>query len=140
MTRMVGTLHRNAYRLSRGRIGGRRHKAPVLLLTTTGRRTGQSRTWPVVYLDDGDRYLIVASNAGSDRHPAWYLNLLDQPEVEVEVGGRREARVAEPLTVEDKERAWPRLVAMQPGFDSYRRKTGRSIPVIALTVPPRPSG
>jgi len=139
MTRMVGTLHRNAYRLSRGRIGGRFGKAPVLLLTTTGRRTGQPRTWPVVYLDDGDRYLIVASNAGSDHHPAWYLNLLDQPEVEVEVGGRREVRVAEPLCVEDKERAWPRLVAIHPVFDSYRRKTARPIPVIALTARPQPS-
>ena len=133
VNRMIGTLHRTAYRLSKGRVGGRMRKAPVLLLTTTGRRTGKERTWPVIYLEDHERYLVVASNAGQDRDPAWYLNLLDHPDVEVEIDRRRQAMVAKPLTIEERERVWPRLVAMYGGFDIYRRKTSRAIPVVALT-------
>ncbi|HEU4600269.1 MAG TPA: nitroreductase/quinone reductase family protein, partial [Solirubrobacterales bacterium] len=87
--RWTGKLNVPLYRLSGGRIGGRVNQAPVLLLTTTGRKSGQQRTAPVVYLADGENYVVIGSNAGHSRTPAWSLNLKAKPEAEVEVGRKR---------------------------------------------------
>src|ERR1043166_9781739 len=84
--RWTGKLNVPLYRVSGGRIGGRVGRAPVLLLTTTGRKSGQKRTAPVVYLADGDRMVVINTNAGNERVPAWSLNLEANPEAEVEVG------------------------------------------------------
>src|SRR5690349_23415600 len=105
---MVGKLNVPLYRLTRGRVGGRVGKGPVLLLTTTGRKSGQPRTAPVLYLADGDRFVVINTNAGNAKTPAWSLNLRADPEAEVEVGRKQvkvRARIAEG---EEREDLWRR--------------------------------
>ena len=125
-----------AYRASGGRIGGRFGRASVLLLTTTGRRTGKRRTSPLVYLEDGDALVLIASFGGADVHPAWYLNLVASPEVEVRVRGgaprQMQARVA---GAEERERLWPMVVEMWGGYARYQAKTAREIPLVILERP-----
>jgi len=117
--RWTGKLNVPLYRLSGGRIGGKVGKAPLLLLTTTGRKSGEPRTAPVVYLADGERLVLIDTNAGNERLPAWSLNLRANPEAEVEVGRRRRlvrARVAEG---EERTRLWDRHIEQFAGFDYY---------------------
>jgi len=125
-----------AYRASGGRIGGRFGRASVLLLTTTGRRTGKRRTAPLAYLEDGDALVLIASFGGADVHPAWYLNLVASPEVEVRVRGgaprQMQARVA---GAEERERLWPMVVEMWGGYARYQAKTAREIPLVILERP-----
>ena len=125
-----------AYRASGGRVGGRFGRASVLLLTTTGRRTGKRRTAPLAYLEDGDALVLIASFGGADVHPAWYLNLVASPEVEVRVRGgaprQMQARVA---GAEERERLWPRVVEMWGGYARYQAKTAREIPLVILERP-----
>ncbi len=90
--------------------------SPVLLLGTTGRKTGRKRTTPLMYLEDDDNMVVVASNGGASKHPAWWLNLGANPDAMVEVGGRRIRVRAEAVGSEEKRRLWPRLVAMYPDF------------------------
>ena len=130
--RWTGRLNVPLYRVSGGRIGGRIGRAPVLLLTSTGRRTGQRRTAPVVYLADGERFVVIGSNAGNDRVPAWALNLKANPDAEVEIGRRRipvRARVAEG---EERAELWRRANAQYAGFDDYDARTRRDISVFVL--------
>lgn len=130
--RWTGRLNVPLYRVSGGRIGGRIGRAPVLLLTSTGRRTGQRRTAPVVYLADGERFVVIGSNAGNDRVPAWALNLKANPDAEVEIGRRRipvRARVAEG---EERAELWRRANAQYAGFDDYDARTTRSISLFVL--------
>lgn len=132
LLRGMSALNRFVYRRSGGRIGGSIRGAPILLLTTTGRKSGRPRTTPLLYLRDGDDLVVVGSKGGAPRHPAWFLNLRANPEVEVELGRERRsltARVAEPS---ERERLWPRLVEMYASYDSYQRKTAREIPVVIL--------
>jgi deazaflavin-dependent oxidoreductase (nitroreductase family) len=121
------------YRLSGGRMMGRIGAAPILLLTTTGRRSGRERTTPVLYLGDGDRLVIVASLAGAARHPAWFLNLEANPRVKLQVRSRRFAATARRATIEEKAQLWPRLVAMYPAYEDYQARTTRDIPVVIVT-------
>jgi len=135
--RWAGKLNVPLYRVSGGRLGGRIGRAPVLLLTTTGRRSGQPRTVPVVYLADGERFVVIGSNAGNDRVPAWALNLRANPDAEVEVGRRRvpvRARVAEG---EERAELWRRANEQYAGFDDYDARTKRHISVFVLE-PRRP--
>jgi F420H(2)-dependent quinone reductase len=130
--RMVGKLNVPVYRLSRGRIGGRVGKGPVLLLTTTGRKSGEPRTAPVLYLADGERYVVINTNAGNAKTPAWSLNLRADPEAEVDVRGKRakvRARIAE-----GQERAdlWRRHMEQYSGWDYYESKLDREIGVFVL--------
>ena len=130
--RIIGKLNVPLYRLSGGRLGGRVGRAPVLLLRTTGRKSGQVRVAPLVYLDDDGRFVVIGSNAGNDRTPAWVHNLLANPEAEVEVRGKTQpvrARVAE-----GSERAdlWGKMNAQYAGFDDYKELTGRDIKVFVL--------
>jgi deazaflavin-dependent oxidoreductase (nitroreductase family) len=130
--RWAGKLNVPVYRLTRGRLMNRVGKAPVLLLTTTGRRSGQRRTAPLAYLPDGDRYVVIGSNAGNESAPAWALNLQADPEGEVEVRGRRRtvrARVAEG---EERAELWRRMNEQFSGFDQYRERTSRDIKVFVL--------
>ncbi len=122
-----------AYRASGGKVGGRFPKgAPVLLLTSVGRRSGRPRTVPLLYLDDGDSVVVVASQGGMPTHPDWYHNVVAHPRVEVEVGRRVREMVAR--VVDDGERAalWPRLTAMYADYDDYQARTERQIPVVVL--------
>jgi F420H(2)-dependent quinone reductase len=132
--KLTFTLHRLAYRATSGRLfatsGG---QMPVLLLTTTGRKTGQPRTWPINYLRDGEDLVVVASNCGSDYHAAWYLNLLAQPQASAQVGGRHIAVTARVAAPEEKARLWPILTKLEPLYAAYEQGTTREIPVIFLT-------
>jgi deazaflavin-dependent oxidoreductase (nitroreductase family) len=104
-----------------------------LVLHTIGRRSGLPRQTPLSYLQDGDAYVVIASDGGSPHHPDWYLNLQDHPEAEVEVAGRRHAVRAEAVTGEDREQLWRRAVASFGGYTGYQARTSRQIPVVRLT-------
>jgi F420H(2)-dependent quinone reductase len=126
-------VHVALYRASGGRLGGRLGKGvPVLLLTTTGRKSGRQRTTPLLHVEDGDRYVVVASAGGAPSHPAWYLNLGSNPAATIQVGGRKLAVRAETAGPEERARLWPRLTQMWPQYDDYQAKTGREIPVVIL--------
>jgi deazaflavin-dependent oxidoreductase (nitroreductase family) len=130
--RALGKFNVPVYRLTRGRVLGRVGRAPVLLLTTTGRRSGEPRTAPVVFLADGDRMVVIGSNAGNERPPAWALNLEANPEAEVQVRGRR-AKVRARITEgEERDGLWGRMNEQYAGFDDYRQRTQRHINVFVL--------
>lgn len=105
---------------------------PVLLLTTTGAQSGQSRLAPLVYARDGDRYVVAASKGGSPTHPAWYLNLLANPVVTVEVGGETFPARAIVAEAAERDRLWAAHVALNPNFAEYQERTSRTIPVVVL--------
>ena len=130
--RGVTRLHSFVYRATGGGVGGRLAGASVLLLTTTGRKSGKEHTVPLLYLEDGENMVVVASNGGTPRHPAWWLNLEKKPEAIVEIGHRKLRVRAERASPEEKDRLWPKLVAMYAGYESYRCRTDREIPVVIL--------
>ncbi len=103
-----------------------------LLLTTRGRRTGELRRTALVYGRDGERYVLVASNRGADRHPAWYLNLLADPVVTVQVGTESFTMRARPATVAERPRLWRLMVSDRPEYAAYEEQTTREIPVVVL--------
>jgi F420H(2)-dependent quinone reductase len=121
------------YRRSNGRLGGRVEGLPVLILHTVGRKSGKARQSPVLYLQDGEDYVIVASRGGSDAPPAWWLNLQAAPEATVEIQGTRRLVSARRATAEEKAGYWPRLTAAYPFYDDYQARTDREIPVIVLS-------
>ncbi len=129
---LITRVHRWVYRSSGGRLGARLGGHPMLLLTTVGRRSAQQRTVPLLYVPDGGRWLVVASNAGDDRAPAWWLNLEAKPEARVQVGTathRVRARRADP---EERARLWPRVLEAYPDYAVYERRTRRPIPLVVL--------
>lgn len=128
----IGRLNVPLYRATKGRLFGRLDRAPVLLLTTTGRKSGASRTAPVVYLADGERFVVIGSNAGNARTPAWALNLRAHPEAEVEVGADRRRVTGRLAEGEESEDLWRRMNAQYAGFDDYRTRTSRDISVFVL--------
>jgi deazaflavin-dependent oxidoreductase (nitroreductase family) len=130
--RVLAGLHARIYRVSDGRLGGRIVGNPVLVLVTTGRRSGAERHTPLLYLPDGDDLVIVASNGGTASHPAWWFNLEAEPRAEVILDNRRLPITASEATGEDKTALWERLVRMYPGYADYQRKTDREIPVMRL--------
>jgi deazaflavin-dependent oxidoreductase (nitroreductase family) len=105
--KMLMQAHSFVYRATGGKVAGRMFKSPVLLLNTTGRKSGAERTTPLLYLQDGEDIAIVASNGGARQHPAWYLNLRANPEATVEIGDRKLRVRAEQASPEEKERLWP---------------------------------
>ncbi|HEY2632231.1 MAG TPA: nitroreductase family deazaflavin-dependent oxidoreductase [Solirubrobacteraceae bacterium] len=125
-------FHARVHRATRGRIGSRMLGADVLTLTTTGRHSGQPRHSPMFYLEHSGSYAVVASNAGSPRPPAWYLNLQAQPNATAHVrGGTRRLR-SRPATPEEINELWPRFVDMYAGYDHYRSIASRTMPVLIL--------
>jgi F420H(2)-dependent quinone reductase len=125
-------IHASAFRATGGGIGGRMVGSPVLLLVTTGRKSGLQRTTVLLYLEDGGRHVIVASNGGTAKHPAWWLNLQADPEATIEVGARKTRVRATEARGEEKVRLWQRLVRMYPSYEDYQKRTDREIPVIIL--------
>lgn len=131
--KVMSTLNTWVYRATGGRVGGRFLRgAPVLLLTTTGRKSGERRTAPLLYLADQDRFVIVASKGGFSHHPAWYLNLEKSPDVTVQVGSDRREMRARIANDTEKQHLWPKLVAMYRDYDDYQARTDRKIPVVVL--------
>jgi deazaflavin-dependent oxidoreductase (nitroreductase family) len=130
--RGAGKLHSSIYRASDGHVWGKMFGAPVLLLSTTGRKSGQRRTTPLVYTMDGDDFVLIASNGGAPKHPAWYLNLMANPDATVEVGDREVRVRADEAHQDEKARLWQKMVEVYSGYDGYQRKTEREIPVIVL--------
>lgn len=130
--RVVGRLHTRVYRLTGGRIGHHSGAFANLLLTTTGRRSGRARTVTLTYMPDGDTYVLVASNGGTDQHPAWWLNLQAMPEAEVQVGDATVRVVARTAERAERARLWPMLKAYNPFYAAYEELTTREIPVVIL--------
>jgi F420H(2)-dependent quinone reductase len=120
------------YRATGGRFGARIGKAPILLLHHAGAKSGKERVSPLLYLADGDRLVVVASKGGTDKNPAWFHNLLANPETQVEVGRDRRQVRARKATDEEREAFWPRLVEMYKSYADYQRSTDRTIPVVVL--------
>lgn len=129
----VGKLHGWLYRASRGRIGHSTGPVKNLMLTTRGRRSGQPRACPLTYLADGERFVLIASNGGNDRHPAWYWNLRAEPLATIEVGTLRLDVRAEIAAGDERERLWKAAVAMNPQYAMYESITAREIPVVVLS-------
>ena len=132
--RLMSSANVWLYRLTGGWVGGRfLGGAPVLLLTTLGRRSGEPRTAPLLYLEDGRDLVVVASKGGMSQHPLWYRNLEVHPEVEVELGAERRHMTARTADRDERARLWPRLVAMYTNYDAYQSRTTREIPVVILS-------
>ena len=132
MLRALGKLNVPVYRLTRGRVLGKVGQAPVLLLTSIGRRSGQPRTAPVLFLADGDRVVVIGSNAGNERAPAWSHNLKANPDCEVQILGTRRdvrARLAEG---EERTELWSKMNGQYAGFEDYDERTSRDIGVFVL--------
>jgi deazaflavin-dependent oxidoreductase (nitroreductase family) len=129
----LGTgVHSGVYRATKGKLFGRMGKSPILLLNTVGRKSGKKRTTPLLYVMDGEDFVLIASKGGAPTHPAWYLNLMANPDVTVEVGDREVRVRAEEVGGEEKTRLWQKMVEMYPTYDDYQTKTQREIPLLVL--------
>ena len=124
--------HAGVYRATGGKLFGRMGKSPILLLNTVGRKSGKKRTSPLLYAMDGEDFVIIASKGGASAHPAWYLNLMANPEATVEIEDREVRVRAEEADSEEKSRLWQKMVEMYPAYDAYQEKTEREIPLLVL--------
>jgi deazaflavin-dependent oxidoreductase (nitroreductase family) len=131
MFRVVGWVHTTLYRRTGGKRGGRMRGVPILLLETTGRRTGKKRTAPLMYGRDGENLVLIASKGGDPKHPGWYLNLRGR-EAEVQVGAERRRVCARDAEGEERDRLWALMVGHYPPYADYQAKTARRIPVVVL--------
>jgi deazaflavin-dependent oxidoreductase (nitroreductase family) len=134
VVKVMSALNIWAYRASGGKIGGTFLRgAPVMLLTTTGCKSGKPRSAPLIYLERGDDLVIVASKGGMSHHPAWYRNLEANPDVEVEIGKERREMRARRVSDEEKADLWPDLTRIYRDYDDYQARTDRNIPVVVLS-------
>ena len=124
--------HQFVYERSGGRIGHRLGRAPMLLLRTTGRKSGRSRTVALLYHRDGAHYVVVGSKGGSDAAPAWLLNLQATPEVGVQIGTKQFPAQARVASASERRRLWPELTKLWPNYARYQSQTGRQIPLVIL--------
>lgn len=124
--------HIRRYRESNGEDGHIWNGVPTLLLTTIGRRTGKPRTTPLIYGKDDDRYLVVASRGGAAHHPSWYLNLVETPTVQVQVGAEQFEASARRATSTEKTPLWTTMADIWPAYNDYQNKTQREIPIVIL--------
>ena len=129
---LFGQEHVERYRATDGAEGHDWQGTQTLLLGTTGRRTGQKRVTPLIYGRHGDDYLVVASKAGAPNHPDWYLNLVDDPDVEIQVKADTMQARARTATPEEKAELWPIMTKEWPDYDGYQEKTDRDIPIVVL--------
>jgi deazaflavin-dependent oxidoreductase (nitroreductase family) len=120
------------FRAERGKPGGSWEGRPLLLLTTTGARSGRAHTTPIMYVPDGDHLIVIASNAGAPAHPDWYRNLVAHPRVTVEVGIETYDATAVVVEGAERQKLWDRIVASYPFFVEHQAKISRQIPLIAL--------
>jgi len=131
-TRYLGGVHRALYSASGGRIGSRIWGLEIVLLTTTGRRSGRARTVPLCSLRDGDSFVVIGSYGGLDRSPSWWLNLRHEPRATVQLGRTRHDVMAREAQSGERERLWTQLTARAPGYLDYQRRTTRLIPIVLL--------
>ena len=131
-TKYLGALHRFLYRTSGGRIGGRLWDLPVVLLTTTGRKSGKRRTVPLCSLRDGDDVVVIASYGGLDQPPLWWLNLEADPCAELTDGRTHRSVTARNADPDERARLWAEVTSRAPGYLAYERRTTREIPVVIL--------
>jgi deazaflavin-dependent oxidoreductase (nitroreductase family) len=124
--------HLKKYLATNGADGHVWNGVHTLLLTTTGRKSGEARTLPLIYGQDGVRYVIVASRGGAPDHPGWYKNLVAQPEVQLQVAADRFAARASTATGTERARLWQAMTKIWPAYDEYQKKTSREIPVVTL--------
>lgn len=136
--KVISAIHTRLYRLTRGRLGHQAAGLASLLLTTRGRRSGAARTVALTYVPDGTDYVVVASNGGADRDPAWWLNLSATPHATVQVGPDVVPIVAHAADPLERRRLWPKLTAANPFYTRYELLTARPIPVVILRPQPRP--
>lgn len=130
---LFGDEHVERYRETGGEVGHEWQPGVLtLLLTTTGRRTGTARTTPLIYGEDGDDYVVIASKGGADEHPDWYVNLHADPRVEVQVADRVFSAEARTASSEEKDRLWPMMAEIWPDYDRYAERTDRDIPLVVL--------
>src|SRR6266704_3106696 len=120
------------HNVSSGRIGGKMGKVPVLLLTTTGRKSGKQRTLPLIYIMDDSAYVITASAGGADKHPGWFFNIRSNPQATIQVKDAHIKVKAEVGEQEKKSEFWPRLLELAPNFAVYEKRTSREIPMVIL--------
>ena len=131
---LFGQEHVDTYQETGGQVGHEwKPGVYTLLLTTTGRRSGQPYTTPLIYGEDGDDYVIVASKGGAPEHPDWYRNLDAEPEVTIQVADDVTDATARTVTAEERDRLWSMMSEIWPDYDEYARKTDREIPVVVLT-------
>ena len=131
--RVMSAANTWVFKLSGGRLGNRFLRgAPVGLLTTVGRKSGQARTAPLIYGTDGERVILVASQGGMPRDPLWYRNLEANPEVEFQIGAELRKMLARRASADEKAAQWPRMVEIYPDYDDYQKRTERDIPVVIL--------
>ncbi len=130
--KVISAVHTWLYRVTGGRIGHEAGGLASLLLTTTGRRSGAERTVALTYIPDGRDYVVVASNGGADRDPAWWLNLSAAPDATVQVGPNVVPIVAHAADPQERRRLWPMLTAANPFYARYEQLTARPIPVVIL--------
>ena len=132
LLRVISTTHTFWYRLTGGVIGARLAGRPMLLLTTTGRKSGKRRTTPLQYFKDGDNMIVIASNGGNPWHPVWWLNLERNPDAEVQVKNRKSRIKAEKVEGEERERLWRAAVDTYGRYEDYQMTANREIPVVVL--------
>lgn len=134
--RVLGGAHLRLLRMTGGRLGSRIGRGPILVLITEGRRSGRTRTSPLIYAEDRGDFIIAASNAGQDHAPGWYYNLRSQPDAVVEVKGRRIPVRAVEVPADETGILWPKLDAVYRGYSQYRQRTRRRIPLLRLRPHP----
>ena len=132
LMKLASVTHLFWYRVSGGLIGARRAGMSFLLLTTTGRKSGRSRTVPLLYMKDGESYVIVGSNGGNATHPAWVHNLRAQPAAEVQAGTKHLRMSAHEANDEERARLWPKIVGLYRSYEEYQKGTDRKIPLVIL--------
>src|ERR1041385_2780030 len=136
--RLFGDEHVRQYETTGGKVGHDWNDAQVLILHTTGRKSGELRKLPLIYGRDGDDYMVVASKGGAPNHPAWYLNLVANPNAAIQVWANVIPVTARTATAQEKARLWPAMTAKWPDYDKYQEKTSREIPLVILS-PRKPS-
>jgi len=130
--KLFTAIHVFVYRLSGGRVSGEVRRLHVLLLTTTGRKSGRSRTMPLGYFKHDGAYVIIASNSGSDHHPGWYYNLKSNPFAKIQIKANHTTVRAEDATGDERHRLWNELLQVSPAYANYQQRTSREIPLVIL--------
>jgi len=133
INKVVTPIHVFLYRIAKGRFVGRFHGGSILLLTTVGRRSGKKRTRPLMYFRKGDDLLLVASNAGRDRHPGWFWNLKRNSVATIQIGSKKRRVRAREASPGEREVLWPKVVERFPGYGAYEQMTTRKIPILVLS-------